>query len=773
MNSNTSLAGKLCGAMVLSFRRTKGVRKMRSQLTANSRQIIRFLLLLAVSCGLSAPASAQFTIVTGTVKDVNGVAYAGGTISASLVLPGNCTATINGVSFTGSMSPIGLDSTGSFTARLGDNNVINCGGTGTTQWKFLVNNTGAPPPLGTGPQTCTATLTITGASQSVSASFAACPALGNSSGGISSGPVLPATCTPGVTANVQGSATIVIGAVSYPAGTEFRCVATNIWAPVSMSVVDAAAYGVQTGIIATDCTFTSGQPTVVCTTTVPTTAMIGWIIKATNGCCGRTNHINGVHEFPAATVTAINAGTKTFTLSQNALANVSPGATLGSIFGAGPDSSSTLSTAWTAATSGVNCQTLQLPSGPVFSKSGQFNTSGNCKLPLSGSISPDIQGSIFGWGAYTSLIVLAEGFDFTTGVGNSCGGTASSVVPVCFGGIQALRAQNWGVTGLSDSTMGGSTNLNLFAMGNDSEFWNMACLGVGANNSHVFGLEYDNGAQALLSTQLDGCGAFSLNIVDTAPGIISDSFAGDSAQAAVNFNNNVFLSTNNNGFATNSVTTNGVVSVAGTGVIWNSSGDNIDAPAGGISVNVLGSGSFVKLSEDLVGSGATGINIATGARVAAIMTKISGSTSAVACAGTALFLNSPTNTLAGGSVSTCQPTVSISGNGTIALGASSNSLNESGFLTLTAGTTTGATPTVTLTFAGTFSGPTGQPPSCELTLLEGTVNGVTYTGTWTTPAVVKKTAGTTALQTWTILNGGATALTATSTYGLEYLCQPR
>jgi hypothetical protein len=146
----------------------------------------KFLLIICATFFLAPLAVGQFTIVTGTVKDVNGVAYAGGTISASLVVPGNCNPTINGVSFTGSMSPIGLDSTGSFTARLGDNNVINCGGTGTTQWRFLVNNTGAPPPLGTGPQTCTATLTITGASQSVSASFSACPALGNSGGGISS-----------------------------------------------------------------------------------------------------------------------------------------------------------------------------------------------------------------------------------------------------------------------------------------------------------------------------------------------------------------------------------------------------------------------------------------------------------------------------------------------------------------------------------------------------------------------------------------------------------
>jgi hypothetical protein len=140
----------------------------------------RFLFLFCVLCLASLPAAAQFTTVTGTVKDVNGLAYAGGTISASLVVPGGSSPTLNGVGFTGSMSPIGLDGTGSFTARLADNNVVLPSG---TQWKFQVNIAGVPPPLGTGPQTCIATVTITGAAQSISSSFSSCPALSNTGGG--------------------------------------------------------------------------------------------------------------------------------------------------------------------------------------------------------------------------------------------------------------------------------------------------------------------------------------------------------------------------------------------------------------------------------------------------------------------------------------------------------------------------------------------------------------------------------------------------------------
>jgi hypothetical protein len=153
-----------------------------------SKWVQRLLFLAIVIIAVPQALMAQFTIVTGTVRDVNGLAYDCGTISASLVTPGGAAPTLNGVSFTGSMSPIGLGCSqqggtgvpGSFIARLADNNVVLPSG---TQWKFQVNITGIQPPIGTGPQTCIATLTITGATQSVSASFSACPALSNITAG--------------------------------------------------------------------------------------------------------------------------------------------------------------------------------------------------------------------------------------------------------------------------------------------------------------------------------------------------------------------------------------------------------------------------------------------------------------------------------------------------------------------------------------------------------------------------------------------------------------
>lgn len=149
---------------------------------------------------------AQATQVTGQVLDSSGIPYAGATMKAGLVFAGapvsNPTVTINVLSqcrangfgsapcqvpFTPSNGPFNLDSVGNIPSggiTLQDNSLVTPAG---TQWAFTVNSAGNPPPLGTGPQTCSATLTISGASQVISSSFAACPKLSNAGASGSSG----------------------------------------------------------------------------------------------------------------------------------------------------------------------------------------------------------------------------------------------------------------------------------------------------------------------------------------------------------------------------------------------------------------------------------------------------------------------------------------------------------------------------------------------------------------------------------------------------------
>jgi hypothetical protein len=145
------------------------------------RTLILFLLFATFA------AAQNTTTVSGTVKDANGVPYSNGTVQAQL-LPAGVTPTVpppcNGQAATpcvvSAFQRGSTDASGNFNMNLASNGALSPGG---TQWQFTVNATGAPAPLGTGPQTCSATLTISGASQSVTSSFSACPALSNIIGG--------------------------------------------------------------------------------------------------------------------------------------------------------------------------------------------------------------------------------------------------------------------------------------------------------------------------------------------------------------------------------------------------------------------------------------------------------------------------------------------------------------------------------------------------------------------------------------------------------------
>jgi hypothetical protein len=112
-------------------------------------------------------AAAQFTTVTGTVVDPNGIPYANGTISATLVT--SASPTLNGLAYTPPTQPAGLSLAGSFTLQLADNTVLL---PANTKWNFTVCSAVGTvnPAIGTGSQcfTLAAPITISGASQSIS-----------------------------------------------------------------------------------------------------------------------------------------------------------------------------------------------------------------------------------------------------------------------------------------------------------------------------------------------------------------------------------------------------------------------------------------------------------------------------------------------------------------------------------------------------------------------------------------------------------------------------
>jgi hypothetical protein len=127
-------------------------------------------------------AAAQFTTVSGTVTDPNGLPYANGTIAATLVSSGS--PTLGGLPYTPPTQPTGLNAAGSFTMLLADVTALSPGG---STWSFTVSCAAGCVPAagGKGPITFTVTgITISGTSQSITATLsAAAPALSNITGG--------------------------------------------------------------------------------------------------------------------------------------------------------------------------------------------------------------------------------------------------------------------------------------------------------------------------------------------------------------------------------------------------------------------------------------------------------------------------------------------------------------------------------------------------------------------------------------------------------------
>jgi hypothetical protein len=132
-----------------------------------------FLLGYAGMVPITELAAAQFTTVTGTVTDPNGLPYANGTIVPILVIPsGAGSPTLSGAGYAPPIQPTGLDKTGSFTMNLADNTVLQPAG---TKWNFTVCSAGGTiqPAGGKGPVcfSLAAPITISGSSQSISANL--------------------------------------------------------------------------------------------------------------------------------------------------------------------------------------------------------------------------------------------------------------------------------------------------------------------------------------------------------------------------------------------------------------------------------------------------------------------------------------------------------------------------------------------------------------------------------------------------------------------------
>lgn len=199
------------------------------------KRIILFFLLSIL------PALAQFTTVSGTVVDPNGVPYALGTITPLLVSAG--TPTLNGQAYTPPTQAAGLDKNGFFSFNVADNTVLQPSG---TKWNFTVCSGAGTvqPAIGKGPVCFTLLnpITISGTSQDLSTALnlRALPLTVPIGGG--GAPALPAGVAAGAVLVSNG-----IGALVPPVYQTKAIYDVRDWATCD-GVVDSSVTGPRGGV---------------------------------------------------------------------------------------------------------------------------------------------------------------------------------------------------------------------------------------------------------------------------------------------------------------------------------------------------------------------------------------------------------------------------------------------------------------------------------------------------------------------------------------------
>jgi hypothetical protein len=350
------------------------------------RKVFWVLFFLTTSLLLPASSFAQFTQVTATVTDPNGYPYSYGTVTAVLTpaTPGGYR--LGGQPYSGFLGLTALDSTGTFTANMGDVSQITPSG---AQWLFTIGSSGIAPPQGFGAQSFTYTSTgtqITGSSVNLSTSIsAAAPAIGRSTSSASAG-------------GVGGGSSVVLSP-NCPKSNANNCFNTPADA---RRVFDASWTNAQTTVTCpnSDCNFLATDTGTAC-----------WGVQT-----------SGVYTFgnTLGTFTYISAQSGTCVASTNAVGTE----TATGKFVWGHNDTANMVAAITALYALPHCGTLSLPSARLILASGwgaNPSAPASCNIVTSGYYQGSAEGfSIVGVSRLSSIILLAPGFDFTQCVAGSC-----------------------------------------------------------------------------------------------------------------------------------------------------------------------------------------------------------------------------------------------------------------------------------------------------------------------------------------------------------------
>lgn len=492
-------------------------------------------------------ASAQnFTTVTGTITDTNGLPYSNASVTAEIqpagtnpAVPPPCagqSSTNCGIS---GLQRSTADVNGTFSMTLASNAAIIPGG---TQWKFTVTITpGIPPPAGTGSQSCFATLTISGASQSVTSSFSACPRLSNTAGGSSGAP----------------STVIDVKTLGAKADTKF-CYGANV-------------------------TTTNTSQTVGCATASFAAANVGQLEFATDGAGGLLNSQAGLLRCPQGTILSINSAISvqvsiacTFTMSGSGAAE----------FVYGSDDTAPLSASTVALGALTNCGTVQLPQGAMMNQQPQWSLQSlGCFVAANGlAIQTGAGNRVVGYGPGASIIVNTPSFNFAGAVSGSL-----------FGGNQPfMDFEQWSISGGGLGTNGNNA-VTIVKSGTEWQTYQFEIadwLGADANTT---GFEF-NGRHILTRVQGSGgtgCAAGVLSYVTM-------SVCNYSKNRALNVGVGQVFNSSYNSFGANPA---GTISVLVDGT-WTSSHDvipGLGSPTNNVFLQVNATG-VVSLDTDTIGA---------------------------------------------------------------------------------------------------------------------------------------------------------------------------
>jgi len=438
---------------------------------------------------LAAPAAAQTpTVVTGTITDPNGLPYSYARVSAQLI-PTTATPTIQvgGIPVQiGGQNNATTDANGSFSMNLfcnsagGGCSVISPSG---TLWQFTVTITGTPPPVGTGPQSFSLMLTITGANQDISTNLNAAAAK---------------------LSNLKGTA-------------------------AAFKTIFATDYGVKADWdVACDASFTIGSPivTIATNTNTPskpfTQADVGKQVFGSTLQCQNWRPADSII-LPLGTILSVQSATQA-TVSVNATQTQTSSGTNfnATLFRGTTDDTVALNNFFVALTTQGNCgKTGVLPAGVMFFSAAIINTSTNACGYSGGSITNFSKGIgtgmgiIQGQGLSSSVLLASPNFN-----GNTCFASSGCVFAVNFTNAGPTYRDFSILGGGNQAVTNGATKVALY-VGNDALVQNVAILDWGLGTG--FSFQGASGAQAVAQNIFSECAGSVQNLRVAGFVYISDS----------------------------------------------------------------------------------------------------------------------------------------------------------------------------------------------------------------------------------------------------------